>query len=343
MPELRVAILIPFTEWNPLVAHCVTACRALAYPSRLIVLLPDAGATVSVGMAGDPQVRVVLPGASAIAAKRNQGFKAVPDADYYALIDSDAYPQTDWLDQALRVFAAFERLGCVTGPNLSPGYPDLKRQAVANALMSGLVNGPRAFMRRPAAGSRFVKAGYSCNLVIARAAVEITGGFDETLASGEDTDFCRRLRHQGLRLYCSSAVRVYHHNRALYRPFIRQRLLAGHSVPALFRREPRLAALTFFLPLAFLLFLALGWVSVFIHRWVMWLWLAGVGGYLLAALVEAVRWSRRPAEIPLTWVAILIGGITPAFGTIAGFLGLRLQPGKFAANFSAAASDRAVT
>lgn len=276
---------------------------------------------------------------SNISHKRNQGFKTAQDVDYYALIDSDAYPHRDWLNEAIKCFVSLPDVWCVTGPNISPGYSLAKQQAVSNALMSFLVNGPRAFMRHASADSRFVDACYSCNMIIAREAIEATRGFDETLETGEDTDFCWRIQDREKRIFFSNMVTVYHHNRMLYLPFIRQRLIAGHSASALFVRKPGLASLMFFLPLAFFLFLALGWLLGAIHSGGTWLWLGGVTCYLLAALVEAGRWSRQLSELPLTWVAILIGGLTPAFGTIAGGLGMRFQPRTFAANFPASVPD----
>lgn len=341
MPDPRVAIIIPFTAWNPLVECCVEGCLALAYPSFVIVLLPNVETIIPARYAKESQIRIVPTAISNIPHKRNQGFKAIQDADYYALIDSDAYPRADWLRQATQAFGSFRNTWCVTGPNISPVYLELKQQAVANALMSSLVNGPRSFMRRLAAGSRFVEAAYSCNLVIAREAIEATGGFDEALETGEDTDFCRRIGKLGKCIYYSNMVKVYHHNRPLYLPFIRQRMLAGHSAPYLFCREPGISSLIFFLPLVFFLFIVLGWVPGLFYRMIMWMWLAGMVYYLFAALAEAGRWSKRFREIPLTWIAIMIGGLAPALGMIAGFARARFNSETFTSNFSTFATGKA--
>jgi GT2 family glycosyltransferase len=49
------------------------------------------------------------------------------------------------------------------------------------------------------------------NLAVRRQAFMAVGGFDESLATGEDAEFCQRLRRAGFRIHRTAQVRAVHH------------------------------------------------------------------------------------------------------------------------------------
>ena len=142
-----VAIVIPFIEWNDFVAESVQGCGRLAYENFQIVLVPNEADGIPEEITADSRTSVVASEVSNISRKRNVGMKHCPDAEFYAFIDSDAYPDPQWLANGVSLLADDSTLWAVTGPNVSPDYADLKRQAVANALHSVMTTGGRSFMK----------------------------------------------------------------------------------------------------------------------------------------------------------------------------------------------------
>jgi cellulose synthase/poly-beta-1,6-N-acetylglucosamine synthase-like glycosyltransferase len=71
---------------------------AIDYPSLEVLLLPDSPSTTELN-----GVKTIAMGPAKPAAKRNLAMKEA-DGEFYAFIDSDAYPRTDWLKTALEYF-----------------------------------------------------------------------------------------------------------------------------------------------------------------------------------------------------------------------------------------------
>jgi GT2 family glycosyltransferase len=332
MAEAPTAVVVPFTTWNPLVDECIRYQLLIDYSRFTLVLLPNESDSVPLEIANDPRVKVVATHINNISHKRNRGFAACPEAEYYACIDSDAYPVKDWLRKAIEAFQINPEIWCVSGPNISPVYSSNWRRGVANALRSPLVNGPRAFMKR-LSSDRYVDEAYSCNMILKREVIEEVGGFDENLETGEDTDLCRRIKKKKKVLYFSQDVVVFHHNRPLVIPFLKQKITAGYSAPDLLKKKFSFSAIIFFLPFALLLFLSLGWLTGFIHPIIGFGWLGCIMLYILVVILEAWRGSETLMEIPHTMIAIIIGNLAPGVGTMWAILGRSIDVGKFFTNF----------
>lgn len=327
-PSGLAVIVIPFVEWGPLVQTCVASCLALEGDDHLICLVPDSLSSVPASLTGHPRVTAIGSGGPGIARKRNLAIKAHPEAQLFACLDSDAWPRPDWLQNARRQFELDPDLWLVGGPNLSP--PDLPpfRQAVADALLSPLVSGPKAFLKR-LSPLRDVSDLPSCNLVIRKEVVEAIGGFDESMEVGEDTVLCMEVSRRGKRIRFSPDVVVFHLPRRLLLPFVRQRFVTGWGSLPLLRRchgtldfSSKVAEL---LPALALLYLTLGGFLGFAHPALGWLWLLVLVSYLGLVALETGRHSSRPALWIPTAVAIVLGNLAPGAGLLAHSLGKKLR------------------
>src|SRR5262249_37291045 len=153
-----------------------------------------------------------------------------------AFIDSDAYPERDWLARGARYFDD-ARVGAVGGPNLDP--PDMTfHQVVGGDVLYSRLSS-RNFASRMYKVNRFGDCDElpSCNLIVRRAAFEAAGGFDPTLFVAEDSHLCAEIRRNGFRIHFVPDARVYHYRKPLFQPFLRQIWNAGWYRARLVRRR----------------------------------------------------------------------------------------------------------
>lgn len=295
--------------------RCVLTCAALC-PDAQIIVLPDELQNHPVL---PPTAQVIVTGSKTISAKRNIGAWHVPQAYALAFIDSDAYPIGNWLQNALARLIENPDLAAVGGPNMPP--PDSSRSElyVGRALTSPLVSGLGYFrkMQKPA---RLVEGLPSCNLVVRADVYKSLGGMDESLYTGEDVEFCARLRNAGGHILYEPEVAVYHKNRSL-KGFIQQRIVYGASVPSLVKKSLNLQVLVMAVPFCFIFFLMLA------PLWLLLPYGAHAFGliimsYSLAVIIEGIRNSQNYREWFGTIIAILIGNLSPGIGTFMGILKL---------------------
>lgn len=108
----------------------------------------------------------------------------------------------------------------------------------------------------------------------------------------EDFEFNRRLVGKGHRIVISGEPKVFHHQEADFRAFARQMFLYGRGQAAMWRRTGEVRA---FAPLAglFVIGVALGWLSVFMSRWLSAVYLGVIAIYLCAAGMTALSIAIR--------------------------------------------------
>lgn len=318
MMDPFVVIVIPCVSMNAYVLECLRACLQLDYGNYRMVLLPDLPVTLPAEF--QSELLLVQPtGDVTIGAKRNAAINAFPDAAYFALVDSDAFPRRDWLRKGIAAFAASGALA-VGGPALSPPGEPLREKAVGNATRSVMVSGNLAFSKKQGP-ARFCHNLHSCNLILSRAAIEVAGLFNEHLRTGEDREYCHRIGKRGGTIYFEGAVAVYHHNRPLVSLFFAQQYVRGYSIFAIASRGRVRDNVILFAPLGiatvFIACLIWGFVSPI--GWV--LCGASLGVYFIAAMVESSRHSGGPREVPATLTAIILSNVGYLAGSIVGLVG----------------------
>ncbi len=321
-PGPRVAIIIPCRRVGPMVVRCIEACLAQDHPD-LQVLVACQEAPETRGL--DPRLVFIPTGAARIGARRNRAIEAAPDADYYAFIDSDAYPRGDWLRRGMAAFQALPAdVWAVGGANLPP--PDEPRAArvVGHASQSFLVSGLRGYRKRTGP-SRFSLDLPTCNLLVWGPGLRELQGFREELVCGEDQDLCSRILRRGRRIYFDGETVVYHHDRPLVRSFLFHRLLCGNlGVLPVLKLHPHPRHLYMLFPLLVFLAVVGGLLVAAVDPGRAGVAAVPAGVFLALCLAEAIRWAP-PGDVPATVLALAVGCLAPGLGTLLALLGLRLN------------------
>ena len=315
--EANCIIIIPFVSVNEYVLQCVRECLKLDYDCYHLVLLPDVPVSLPSDLGSD-RLTVIVTGDCTIAAKRNSAITNFPNAEYFAMIDSDAYPDTLWLKNGVAFLAGHSDVWAIGGPNIDPPGEPLLQRVVGNAQRSVLVSGPLYFTKY-ISSSRYCSSLHSCNLILPRRAFDILGKFDVTLFVGEDHNLCERIRAYGKGIYFDRSVFVYHYNRSLWASFFFQRVTYGYgdinskrfNRGSLLQYIPVIWMLLFFLIVLYALFRAGSSIPV----------VGFIAINFMIALAEACRISDTKMNIPLTLAAILICYLGTTLGQVLALAG----------------------
>lgn len=191
-------IVVSFNEAKTL-SRVKQALDALDRPRGMEVetILVDGGsrdATVQMARETGFTRILELPGAN-IPVCRNAGL-AEARGDWIAFIDADCVLAPSWLVHAAKLLQAYDRL--ILGWPASPPSPGTWVQEAWHVHWMN-----KNLAHETEAGEHVVKQGgfrmiTTRNLIMHREVAEIVGGFDETLATGEDTDFVFRASTQGI-------------------------------------------------------------------------------------------------------------------------------------------------
>jgi glycosyltransferase involved in cell wall biosynthesis len=126
------------------------------------------------------------------AAARNAGMRLFPDADLYALLDSDDLYAPDKVEKSKRVFEE-------GGSDVGVVYSDFE-----TIRSDGLILRQH---KEPFSRARLIEECIiNCDSVVSRNAVEAAGGFDESLRVCEDLDLWLRLTERYLAVHIPEAL-----------------------------------------------------------------------------------------------------------------------------------------
>ena len=272
--------------------------------------------------------QVIVTGPITIAKKRNLGVQAT-SRPVIAFIDSDAYPELGWLDNAVNGLQKYPEVAAVAGPNVSPPNEPLSELYVGIALKSSCCALDAHIQKRKGA-QQFIDNAPSCNFIIRRDVYLALGGMDDTLFGGEDIEFCARLIKASYRLLYLPDVLVFHKNRR-FLPFIKQRLAFGGFIVNAITVTPSAKLLITLLPAWFVLFL-LSAVLIPFFSWWGWVYAATLGLYSAILCVESLRHAPKLIYAPGGFVAMVVATVAPGVGIWAKCLKLLPHSKKFYRN-----------
>lgn len=308
----EVTVIIPSKRVCPLTRRAVERIREHYAEVKILLLVDSNGGQAS----PDPNTVVLESPTPILGGKRNFGVSHC-DTPYLAFIDSDAYPDRGWLENALEKLSGDPSLGIVGGPNILD--PDSGEEEYLSWLscQSYLVSGASVHekVRSP---SRLVDRLPSCNMIIPRDLYLELGGFSSDVITGEDIELCIKVIDSGRRILFSEDVVVFHKTRSL-RGFLLQRYVWGKSTfDVLKKTYPRY--LSSILPFLFVSGLTTLYLLGLLHPFFGELASAIVATYLGVVAFEAWRVGTNLAEQVKVAPYLLIGNLAPGVGAVVAFV-----------------------
>ena len=170
-----VAVVVPTHNRADRLARLVAALESQTHTPAEVVIVDDGSVDDTPAVLADLAATTPLPMTTiridgrGPAVARNVGWRRT-SAAVVAFTDDDCVPESGWLAAAADALAAAPRTGVLQG---------------VTRPQKGAVEGRWAATRRVDGPTPFFEA---CNLILRREALEVTGGFDESLViHGEDT------------------------------------------------------------------------------------------------------------------------------------------------------------
>jgi len=302
---LKVSVIIPVLNEDRVIGRCLESLQKMDYArDQFEVIVVDNGST-------DSTTRVVHDFASAlnlkmlerkgvrISALRNFG-AAHARGQIFAFLDADCLAPREWLSRATALFQA-QPAGVIGG---HCRIPDESSWVARNWYPEERVN-KRGVVR-------YVPSG---NLLVPRSQFSCVGGFDETLETNEDYEFCQRICKAGFSVLAFPELNVVHLGvPQTVSEFYRRNRWHGKHVVKVFLRD--ISSLHNAKPILFALYVLLSLVGVVlglifgafgrIELFVASLCATFMGPFVLG-LHAAVSRRRLDSLFPLTALFMLYG------------------------------------
>ncbi|MDP2943915.1 MAG: glycosyltransferase [Candidatus Omnitrophota bacterium] len=319
---MTVSIIIAAKTWAKNLEECVRRCQELDYPDFEIIILPDDAFTKELSPKGTVPISVISTGPVSPAKKRDIAL-AYAKGEILAFIDDDAYPEKDWLKNAVKNFSAPDVVA-VGGPAITPKEDNLRQRASGKVFSSSLVSGKYIYRYLPK--KRLEVDDYpTCNFFVRKSIMEALGGFKTNFWPGEDTKLCLDITKElRKKIIYDPEVLVYHHRRPLFLPHLKQvanyALHRGYFV----KKYPETSLqFSYFIPTLFL-FLLIGGAFLSLNL-VPFRIIYFFGLFLYLLLVFFFSVSKELRLIPLVFFGIILTHLTYGFWFVKGLLSKKLK------------------
>lgn len=314
-----ISIIIPCKDIDPQTFECIQKCKELDYDNFKIIVLPDHEHSIL------PDVKIVVTGEVSPGKKRNIGEKN-STGEFLAFIDSDAYPQKEWLKNAIGYFNDPD-IAAVGGPGITPEEDPILEKAGGYVLSSFMMGG---LSNRFRLGKSIVsKDIHSCNFIARRSIIEKIGGWNEKYWPGEDTLICLNIDKTGKKMLESADVVVHHHRRPLFTRHIKQVSRFGmHRGFFAKRFHETSLRLNYFIPSILVVFMLIGSVVSFFEKSFLTYYIYIFGIYILAVLVAsflAYADGKNLRLLPLVFTGTIVTHFIYGIYFIAGLLSNELE------------------
>jgi GT2 family glycosyltransferase len=209
-----VSVIIPFRAASSYLRECLAHLGRQTYRDFDIYLVPDEAQKLD-----HASVHLIASG-PVLPNRKRQLAAETTSAEILAFIDDDAYPDPEWLANAVRHFADPDVV-VAGGPGIT-APADSSRQRASGAIFSaGLVTASTRHRYAPEP-RRDVDGLPSCNLLVRRDAFLRDAEASVRYWPGEDILLCMFASRDGARIVYDPAALVYHHRRAVFAGHLRQ-------------------------------------------------------------------------------------------------------------------------
>lgn len=308
-----VSVIIAIKKINDYIRESISHILKQSYKNIEIIVVTDEESSEKF-----PKTRIFSSGSVHPGDKRDLGVKKAR-GEIIAFIDDDAYPDKDWIKNALK-YLNDEKIGAVGGPGLTPENDSFEQKIGGLILDSWLASGNTIFRTRKDK-ERFVDDYPSFNFFMRKSLFDKIGGFSFPYWRGEDTKLCLDIIKGGYKIIYLPDVVVHHHRRAVFIPHLKQvwkcALYRGFFAKKYSQTSLRLAYLV---PSIFILFLIFGGIFLIFSGPVRIFYFFVLAVYFILLLVNGIKSGSLKAGI-LVVIGTFLTHLVYGVGVIKGLLG----------------------
>ena len=316
----KVNIIIPAIKVDDELLKCLKELNKINYSNFFVTIVLDYQGKNKLPKF-KYKINKLIVGKINMSKKRNMAVKKFK-SKYIAFIDSDAYPNKNWLKLGIK-YLKQKKGDIVGGPGLPFPDQNYSQKICYLSKRSYFVSGYLNF-RKYKAKKRLCNWLESCNLILEKNFFLKYKGMDNERYTGEDKEFFERVRKENpkLKVFYSPDLYIYHRDRRFF-GFLLQRSCFGMDFLNLIKLDIGVKGLQPLLPLSTLLFLAVILISkiTLASKATILLFCA-----LLISLIiffEVKKYIKSIKTLLLTMLAIYLANMAFALGSIIALLGLK--------------------
>ena len=225
----KINIVIPSIQLSEELVYCLQKLNNQTYKNFFVTIVLDFKNKKKLPKL-KYKLNILLSGKKNMSYKRNFAVKKF-QSDLIAFLDSDAYPNKDWLRIANKFFKKTTNLNTISGgPSIPFPKQSYNEMLCHYAKRSFYVTGYLNF-RKYKSKSRYCDWIESCNMFIKRALYLRHGGMSVKKYLGEDKELIARLKKSdhSIKVFFNSKLFIYHKERDI-KKFLLQRVVFGSDL-----------------------------------------------------------------------------------------------------------------
>jgi len=316
----KVNIVIPAIKINEELLKCLKEINKVNYSNFFVTIVLDRQGKNKLPKF-KYKVNKLIVGKINMSTKRNMAVKKFK-SKYIAFIDSDAYPNKNWLKLGIK-YLKQKKGEIVGGPSLPFPNQNYSKKICYLSKRSYFVSGHLNF-RKYKAKKRYCDWLESCNLILQNNFFLKYRGMDDTRYTGEDKEFFERVRKKNpnLKVFYSPDLYIYHRDRKFF-GFLLQRSCFGMDFLNLIKFDVGIKGFQPLFPLLIFLFLLTILISKIALTSKATILLSCFALINLTILFEIKKYIKSIKTLFLTMLTIDLANIAFALGGIIALVGLK--------------------
>ncbi|MBI3619801.1 glycosyltransferase [Candidatus Roizmanbacteria bacterium] len=313
-----VSVIIPVKELSyRLLFECLPAFAQQTYTSYEVIVLPNEHSLYDLTLLKKyPFLKIIPTGKiTKPAEKRDKGAEKA-QGNLLAFIDDDAYPDKNWIRNALNIYVSLKKqkpaLGALCGPGLLPSDSSFWEKVFNQILSAELGSGSFGY-RFEKRSRRFVDDYPSMNFFIEKKLFNDIGGFNNQYWPGEDSKLCNDIVYKKSRLILYDPnIAVYHHRRENLGKFLYQHGQYGFHRGAFFAHgDNNSLRLAYLFPALFVIYLIIAAILLPLTSLLPVIPISALTFFLLPFYLYAIMLSYLFIVAAFTTHSVFISIMTP--------------------------------
>ena len=316
----KINIIIPAIKQDEELLKCLKEINKISYNNFFVTIILDQSTKEKL-----PKVKYkinkLIVGKINMSKKRNMAARKF-NSKYIAFIDSDAYPNKNWLKLGVK-YLKQKKGEVVGGPSLPFPDEDYSEKICYFSKRSYFVSGYLNF-RKYKAKKRYCDWLESCNLIMTKKFFLKNGGMDVKRYTGEDKEFFERVRKKNpdLKVFYSPDLYVYHRDRKIF-GFLLQRSCFGMDFINLIKLDIGIRGFQPILPILIFISLLVFLFSEIAINYKVTILLSSIGLINLMIFIETRKYVKSLKTLLLTIISINFANISFALGGLLTLIGLK--------------------